>query len=70
MGVFCPSGHSREWNPDEMVCADWKKGGTKRALARTKRQLLKAAACRPRCVGRKPGGIKKPFEQASVGYAA
>ena len=68
--VFCLPSYSPELNPDEMACADLKQAVTRRAPARTKRQLIKATARHLRSVQRQPGRIKKYFEHAPVRYAA
>ena len=67
--IYLPS-YSPELNPDEMANADLKQAVTKLAPARTKLQLVKAAARHLRSVQRKPNRIKSYFEHEPVRYAA
>ena len=62
--------YSPELNPDEMANADIKQAVTKQAPARTKLQLVKAAAKHLRSVQRQPERIRKYFEHGPVRYAA
>ena len=66
---YLPS-YSPELNPDEMANADIKQAVTKQAPARTKLQLVKAAAKHLRSVQRQPQRIRKYFEHGPVRYAA
>lgn len=66
---YLPS-YSPELNPDEMANADLKQAVTKLAPARTKLQLVKAAARHLRSVQRQPERIKRYFEHEPVRYAA
>ena len=68
--VFYLPSYSPELNPDEMANADIKQAVTKQALARTKLQLVKAAAKHLRSVQRQPERIRKYFEHGPVRYAA
>ena len=55
--VFYLPSYSPELNPDEMANADLKQAVTKLALARTKLQLVKAAARQLRSVQRQPDNV-------------
>lgn len=68
--VFYLPSYSPELNPDEMANADIKQAVTKLAPARTKLQLVKAAAKHLRSVQRQPERIRKYFEHDPVRYAA
>ena len=68
--VFYLPSYSPELNPDEMANADLKQAVTKQAPARTRLQLLKAAAKHLRRVQRQPERIKSYFEHEPVRYAA
>ena len=68
--VFYLPSYSPELNPDEMANADIKQAVTKQAPARTKLQLVKAAAKHLRSVQRQPERIRKYFEHDPVRYAA
>lgn len=68
--VFYLPSYSPELNPDEMANADLKQAVTKLAPARTKLQLVKAAARHLRSVQRQPERIKRYFEHEPVRYAA
>lgn len=68
--VFYLPSYSPELNPDEMANADLKQAVTKLAPARTKRQLVKAAATHLRSVQRRPERIKSYFAHEPVRYAA
>ena len=68
--VFYLPSYSAELNPDEMANADLKQAVTKLAPARTKLQLVKAAAHHLRSVQRQPERIKSYFEHEPVRYAA
>jgi len=68
--VFDLPSYSPELNPDEMANADLKQAVTKLAPARTKLQLVKAAARHLRSVQRQPERIKSYFEHEPVRYAA
>lgn len=68
--VFYLPSYSPELNPDEMANADLKQAVTKLAPARTKQQLVKAAARHLRSVQRQPDRIKRYFEHEPVRYAA
>jgi transposase len=68
--VFYLPSYSPELNPDEMANADLKQAVTKLAPARTKLQLVKAAARHLRGVQRQPERIKSYFEYKPVRYAA
>ena len=68
--VFYLPSYSPELNPDEMANADIKQAVTKQAPARTKLQLVKAAAKHLRSVQRQPERIRKYFEHGPVRYAA
>jgi transposase len=68
--VFYLPSYSPEPNPDEMANADLKQAVTKLAPARTKLQLVKAAARHLRSVQRQPERIKRCFEHEPVRYAA
>lgn len=68
--VFYLPSYSPELNPDEMANADLKQAVTKLAPARTKLQLVKAAARHLRSVQRQPDRIKSYFEHEPVRYAA
>jgi transposase len=68
--VFYLPSYSPELNPDEMANADIKQAVTKLAPARTKPQLVKAAARHLRSVQRQPERIRKYFKHDPVRYAA
>ena len=68
--VFYLPSYSPELNPDEMANADLKQAVTKLAPARTKLQLVKAAARHLRSVQRQPERIRSYFEHEPVRYAA
>jgi len=68
--VFYLPSYSPELNPDEMANADLKQAVTKLAPARTRLQLVKAAARHLRSVQRQPERIKRYFEHEPVRYAA
>ena len=68
--VFYLPSYSPELNPDEMANADIKQAVTKLAPARTKKQLVDAAARHLRSVQRRPERIRKYFEHQPVRYAA
>lgn len=68
--VFYLPSYSPELNPDEMATADLKQAVTKLAPARTKLQLVKAAARHLRSVQRRPERIRSYFEHDPVRYAA
>jgi transposase len=68
--VFYLPSYSPELHPDKMANADLKQAVTKLAPARTKLQLVKAAARHLRSVQRQPERIKSYFEHAPVRYAA
>lgn len=68
--VFYLPSYSPELNPNEMANADLKQAVTKLAPARTKLQLVKAAAKHLSSVQRQPERIKSYFQHAPVRYAA
>ncbi len=68
--VFYLPSYSSELNSDEMANADLKQAVAKLAPARTKLQLVKAAARHLRSVQRQPERIKSYFEHEQVRYAA
>ncbi len=68
--VFYLPSYSPELNPDEMANADLKQAVTKQAPARTKLQLVKAAARQLRSEERQPERIRKYFEHGPVRCAA
>lgn len=68
--IFYLPSYSPELNPDEMANADIKQAVTKLAPARTKKQLVDAAARHLRSVQRQPERIRKYFEHDPVRYAA
>jgi len=66
---YLPS-YSPELNPDECLNADLKDGVTRRAPARSKAQLKKAAISHLRKLQKLPGRVRKYFEHKPVRYAA
>jgi transposase len=68
--VFYLPSYSPELNPDEMANADIKQAVTKLAPARTKLQLVKAAAHHLRSVQKQPERIRRYFQHDPVKYAA
>ncbi len=68
--VFYLPSYSPELNPNEMANGDLKQAVTKLAPARTKLQLVKAAASHLRSVQRRPERIKDYFKHDPVRYAA
>lgn len=70
--VSTPPTASKAWRHPltEMANADLKQAVTKLAPARTKLQLVKAAARHLRSVQRQPERIKSYFEHEPVRYAA
>jgi transposase len=66
---FLPS-YSPELNPDEMANADLKQAVTSKAPARTKAQLIKAAARHLRRVQKQPHRVRRYFQHDPVRYAA
>jgi transposase len=68
--VFYLPGYSPELNPDECLNADLKEAVTKRAPARSKKQLKDAAIGHPRKLQKSPARVRKHFEHKPVRYAA
>ena len=68
--VFYLPSYSPELNPDECLNADLKDGVTRRAPARSKAQLKKAAISHLRKLQKSPGRVRKYFEHKPVRYAA
>lgn len=68
--VFYLPSYSPELNPDEMANADIKQAVTKRAPARTKAQLVKAAVSHLRSVQKQPARVQSYFQHDPVKYAA
>jgi transposase len=68
--VFYLPSYSPELNPDECLNADLKDGVTRRAPARSKAQLKKAAISRLRKLQKSPRRVRKYFEHKPVRYAA
>jgi transposase len=68
--VFYLPSYSPELNPDECLNADLKDGVTRRAPARTKAQLKKAAISHLRKLQNSPQRVRKYFEHKSVHYTA
>jgi transposase len=68
--VFYLPSYSPELNPDECLNADLKDGVTRRAPARSKAQLKKAAVSHLRKLQKLPGRVRKYFEHKPVRYAA
>jgi transposase len=66
---YLPS-YSPELNPDECLNADLKDGVTRRAPARRKAQLKKAAISHLRKLQKSPGRVQKYFQHKPVRYAA
>ena len=70
IAVFYLPSYSPELNPDECLNADLKDGVTRRAPARSKGQLKKAAISHLRKLQKSPGRVRKYFEHKPVRYAA
>ena len=70
IAVFYLPSYSPELNPDECLNADLKDGVTRRAPARSKAQLKKAAISHLRKLQKSPGRVRKYFEHKPVRYAA
>jgi transposase len=68
--VFYLPSYSPELNPDECLNADLKDGVTRRAPARNKAQLKKAAISHLRKLQKSPQRVRKYFEHEPVRYAA
>ncbi len=68
--VFYLPSYSPELNPDECLNADLKDGVTRRAPARSKGQLKKAAVSYLRKLQKLPARVQKYFEHKPVRYAA
>jgi len=68
--VFYLPSYSPELNPDECLNADLKDGVTRRAPARSKGQLKKAAISHLRKLQKSPQRVRKYFEHKPVRYAA
>jgi len=68
--VFYLPSYSPELNPDECLNADLKEGVTKRAPARSKKALKKAAISHLRKLQKSPERVKRYFEHEPVRYAA
>lgn len=68
--VFYLPSYSPELNPDECLNADLKDGVTRRAPARSKAQLKKAAISHLRKLQKSPQRVRKYFEHKPVRYAA
>jgi len=68
--VFYLPSYSPELNPDECLNADLKEGVTKRAPARSKKALKKAAVSHLRKLQKSPARVKSYFEHEPVRYAA
>lgn len=68
--VFYLPSYSPELNPDECLNADLKEGVTKRAPARSKKALKKAAVSHLRKLQKSPERVKSYFEHEPVRYAA
>lgn len=68
--VFYLPSYSPELNPDECLNADLKDGVTRRAPARSKGQLKKAAISHLRKLQKSPRRVRKYFEHKPVRYAA
>ena len=68
--VFYLPSYSPELNPDECLNADLKDGVTRRAPARSKAKLKKAAISHLRKLQKSPRRIRKYFEHKPVRYAA
>ncbi len=68
--VFYLPSYSPELNPDECLNADLKDGVTRRAPARSKAQLKKAAISHLRKLQKSPRRVRKYFEHKPVRYAA
>jgi transposase len=66
---FLPS-YRPELNPDELANADLKQAVTSKAPARTKAQLIKAAARHLRSVQKQPHRVRRYFQHDPVRYAA
>ena len=67
--LYLPS-YSPELNPDECLNADLKEGVTKRAPARSKKALKKAAIRHLRKLQKSPERVKSYFQHGPVRYAA
>lgn len=68
--VFYLPSYSPELNPDECLNADLKEAVTKRAPARSKKQLKDAAIGHLRKLQKSPARVRKYFEHKPVRYAA
>jgi len=68
--VFYLPSYSPELNPDECLNSDLKDGITRRAPARSKAQLKKAANSHLRKIQKSPQRVRKYFEHKPVRYAA
>ena len=68
--VFYLPSYSPELNPDECLNADLKDGVTRRAPARNKAQLKKAAISHLRKLTQSPQRVRKYFKHKPVRYAA
>lgn len=68
--VFYLPSYSPELNPDECLNADLKEGVTKRAPARSKKALKKAAVSHMRKLQKSPERVKSYFAHDPVRYAA
>jgi transposase len=68
--VFYLPSYSPELNPDECLNADLKDGVTRRAPARTKGQIKKAAISHLRKLQKSPKRVLTYFEHKPVRYAA
>ena len=67
--VFYLPSYSPELNPDECLNADLKEGVTKRAPARSKKALKKAAVGHLRKLQKSPARVKSYFEHEPIRYA-
>lgn len=68
--VFYLPSYSPELNPDECLNADLKDGVTRKAPARSKKQLKKAAISHLRKLQKSPARVRKYFQHQPVRYAA
>ena len=68
--VFHLPSHSPELNPDEGVHADLKQAVPRKAPARGKRQLKRAAVGHMRSLAKRPQRIRAIFQHPQFRYAA
>lgn len=68
--VFYLPSYSPELNPDECLNADLKQAVTRRAPARSKKQLKAATVSHMQRLSKSPGRVQKFFHHPSVRYAA